>query len=95
MDSRTVGSRELKTRLGAHLKRVRAGRRLIVTDRGEPVAELRPIEDATGLGRELATLAAEGVVTLPAAGQMRPFKAIRHRGRPLSDAVVEDREPRF
>ena len=38
-----VGARELKTRLGTYLQRVREGRTLVVTDRGEPVAELRPL----------------------------------------------------
>lgn len=92
---RTIGARELKTRLGTHLRRVREGRTLIVTDRGAPVAELRPIEDRAGLGSELAALAADGTVTLPTEEQLRPFRAIRHRGQPLSRAVVEDRESRF
>ena len=95
MSSRTVGSRELKTRLGTHLQRVREGRTLIVTDRGEPVAELRPIGDAAGLGSEFAWLAAAGIVTLPTADRLQPFKAVRHRGKPLSAAVTDDREDRF
>src|SRR3989304_5686519 len=36
-----VGARELKTRLGTYLRKVRQGSTLVVTDRGEPVAELR------------------------------------------------------
>jgi len=30
----TVGVRELKTRLGGYLRQVRAGRTLVITDRG-------------------------------------------------------------
>ncbi len=38
---RTVGIRELKDRLSQHIRMVRDGERILVTDRGEVVAELR------------------------------------------------------
>lgn len=37
----TVGIRELKNNLSRYLRRVQAGERVMVTDRGNPVAELR------------------------------------------------------
>ena len=37
-----VGIRELKNRLSQYLKRVRAGERVIVTERGKPVAIISP-----------------------------------------------------
>lgn len=40
----TVGIRELKAQLSRHLKRVRAGTRLLVTDRGREVATINPVE---------------------------------------------------
>ena len=43
---KAVGVRELKTRLGSYLREVRRGQVIVVTDRGEPVAELRPIAAA-------------------------------------------------
>jgi prevent-host-death family protein len=94
----TVGSRELKTRLGTHLKRVREGATLVVTDRGHPVAELRPLETGKGdLERRLAELEALGVLSRENRSQavLRPFKPIASRGRPVSDAVSEDREDRL
>lgn len=39
---RAVGVREFKTHLSQHLRAVRAGETLLVTDRGEVVAEVRP-----------------------------------------------------
>lgn len=42
----TVGARELRTRLGSYLKRVGRGHSFIVTDRHQPVAELRPTAPA-------------------------------------------------
>lgn len=37
----SVGIRELKNRLSEYVRLVRAGEEVLVTDRGEPVAELR------------------------------------------------------
>ena len=44
---RAVGIRELKNRLSEYLRRVREGERILVTDRGEVVAELRKPGRAT------------------------------------------------
>lgn len=43
---KSVGLRELKNRLSEYVRRVRAGHRLLITDRGQVVAELRPPGDA-------------------------------------------------
>lgn len=91
----TVGSRELKTRLGAYLRKVRSGRTLVVTDRGEPVAELRPLPPASGVAAELLRLAADGGLTLPARAHLGAFSAARHEGPALSQAIAEGRRDRF
>ncbi len=92
----SVGSRELKTRLGTYLRRVRRGATLVVTDRGEPVAELRPV--AGGVSPEdagLAALEALGVVTRSKGARLASLRPIRSKGRPASEAVIEGREDRF
>lgn len=44
---RAVGIRELKNHLSKYVRQVRAGERLLVTDRGKVVAELRqPLDPA-------------------------------------------------
>ena len=92
MATNLVGARELKTRLGTYLRRVRQGQTLVVTDRGQPVAELRPLDS----GREavLAALAASGLVTRPRAHSLLPFRPIKSRGRSAESAVLEDRADR-
>jgi prevent-host-death family protein len=94
---RTVGSRELKTRLGSYLKRVRNGATLIITHRGHPVAELRPLPAVEGdLDRRLSELEALGVLSQESRSQpVQPFIPITSKGRPASEAVAEDREDRF
>ena len=90
-----VGARELKTRLGTYLRRVRSGQRLIVTDRHRPVAELRRIEAAPASRRErLAELATTGQVTAPSR-RLGRFEPVRASGEPLAGTIGREREDRF
>jgi prevent-host-death family protein len=61
---RTVGSRELKNRLGRYLGLVGKGETIIVTDRGKPVARLVPpppeTDKAPSVDDVLKRLEAEG-----------------------------------
>ena len=96
MKSNTVGARELKIRLGTYLRRVQQGARLVVTERGRPVAELRPISSGPdGLKTRLEQLAALGVLTLGKDARLEPFRPIVSRGPAVSAALLEDREDRF
>ena len=95
MERTVVGARELKTRLGTYLRRVREGRTVLVTDRGEPIAELRPLPPGTSVPAALLKLSGKGAVTLPVRKSMRAFRPIQSRGRALSEAILEDREDRF
>ena len=90
----SVGARELKTRLGSYLRRVRRGATLVVTDRGEAIAELRPLEASAG-DAGLFALEALGVLTRDPKQRLGRFRPIRSLGRPASEAVIEGREDRF
>jgi prevent-host-death family protein len=93
--SSIVGARELKTRLGTYLERVRRGETLLVTDRHVPVAELRPVTgSADPYVASLRKLAAEGVVTLPVRTGTTSFATIRSRGGSASAALSRDRGKR-
>lgn len=59
--SDTVGVRELRQNLSVYLRRVRAGERLVVTDRNIPVAELVPLVPADD---PIARLVSEGRLEL-------------------------------
>ena len=93
--SKAVGIRELKTRLGTYLQRVREGRTLVVTDRGEPVAELRPLPSNDSLPAALVKLSTRGAVTLPTIDALPTFRPVRNRGASAADAVHSDRADRF
>lgn len=95
MERSVVGARELKTRLGTYLRRVREGRSILVTDRGEPIAELRPLAPDASVPAALLKLSTQRAITLPLRKSMVAFRPIQSRGRSLSEAVVESREDRF
>jgi prevent-host-death family protein len=88
----TVGIRDLKAHLSRHLKRVRAGRRLLVTERGRTIASINPVN--TPIAAEWAhALVEEGLAHWAGgkpAGAPRP--ATTAPGRSVSEAVLEDRE---
>jgi prevent-host-death family protein len=57
----TVGIRELKNRLSHYLRMVRKGERVLVTDRGEVVAEVRGAESTERAARGLEALVRRGL----------------------------------
>jgi len=91
---KTVGTRELKNKLGQCIAHVRRGQSLIITIRGEAVAKLSPIcktEDSNGdLRRILEDLAAEGKIRL-ATKPLRRFRPVPGRGQSASSMIIEDR----
>ncbi len=96
--NRHVGSRELKARLGTYLRQVREGATLVVTDRGRPVAELRPLPTQVDtLSGALGDLTARGVLggNVRERPRLRSFEPIANLGAPVSDAIATDREDRF
>ena len=94
---KSVGARELKNRLGSYLRQVRNGATIVVTDRGRPIAELRPLAPLAGSeAAALASLAAEGLVTPPARRRLPDgYEAPRLDSEGLSAAVVADRRDRL
>ena len=86
----TVGVRELKTHLSRCLKRVRAGERLTVTDRGRAVAVISPVEAAATLDWVHAMVAA-GRGRWGGGKPVGLSPRIRSRGKPASQMVLEDR----
>lgn len=93
---KTVGARELKTRLGTYMRQVSEGLTIVVTERGRPVAELCPLEHVGSAAESrLAELIALGTVTRRSGERMAAFKPVVIQGRPLSKIVREQREDRF
>jgi prevent-host-death family protein len=94
---RTVGSRELKNRLGRYLGLVGKGETIVVTDRGKPVARLSPPEPESSkvysVDDLLRDMEAAGHLRRPTGNRKdRVFKPVVTRGKSASQMVLEDRE---
>lgn len=69
---KVVGVRELKDHLSEYVRQVRAGEELLLTDRGEVVAELRRVDQSTVASEVdpgLAALSGRGGVLIGAANE--------------------------
>ena len=90
---RSVGLRELKNRLSEYVREVRSGDGVLVTDRGEVVAELIPPGQGTderGVPSGLVALARRGQLTLGTSNDAALYPKLspllkRHRAIALLD----------
>jgi antitoxin (DNA-binding transcriptional repressor) of toxin-antitoxin stability system len=92
---KTVGVRELKNRLSEYLRHVRAGEGVLVTDRGEVVAELTLPGQATtdtSLPPGLILLAKKGLVTLAGQSDSRVYPALPRilRGKKRAAQLLDE-----
>ena len=90
----SVGIRELKTHLSRYLRRVRAGARLLVTERGRHIATISPIDRSPDLSWA-DQLVAEGHAHWTGGtphGTRRPARNASKTKTTASSVVLEDRE---
>ncbi len=92
---KTVGLRELKNRLSRYVRQVRAGQTVVVTDRGQVVAELRPPGQGlsgTKIDAALARLVNSGLLTLGARNVARVYPPLPPLLRSHTSATLLDAE---
>ena len=89
----TVGTRELKNKLGQYLRSVHMGNEVLITVHGRPLARIVPEPSRrTPLEAKLARLAVQGIIQAPTMRLRDDFPApIDLEGKPLSEIVVEER----
>ena len=88
---RRIGIRELKSTLSKCVREVKAGRTIVVTDHGQPVARIVP--ETLSLRDRVEALRKAGAI----AWSGRRLRAARPAGsvrgaKTVADLVVEDRE---
>ena len=85
-----VGVRELKNQLSRYLKLVRAGERLVVTERGRPVAAISP-PAAGKTDRRIEAMVREGIARWGGGKPRGTHPPPRMKGPSVAAAVIEDR----
>ncbi len=97
---KTVGVRELKNRLSEYIRQVRSGEGVLVTDRGQVVAELTaPGQGAmdTSIPAGLLALARRNLLAIGAPGNGSLYPALprsRRRKRTATQLLQEERGDR-
>ena len=101
MSTRAVGIKTLKAKLSQYVRLVKAGETILVTDRDEVVAELRPAHrqkiPPSNLDEALEQMAERGEVTLRSISLKDvpwPVKPVRLEGVDIQRILDEVREDR-
>ena len=90
-----LGLREANQHFSKAIKAVRTGKDVILTERGRPIAVIKPIKEAHDQDAVLRRMADDGLITLPSRrGPLPRFEPIRIKGKPLSQTIIEDRDDR-
>jgi prevent-host-death family protein len=92
-----LGLRQANQHFSRAIKAVRAGKEVILTDRGRPIAVIKPIAQGDTRQAVLQQMAEEGLITLPSRKGPMPsprWRPVKGTGKPLSDTIVDDREDR-
>jgi prevent-host-death family protein len=85
-----VGIRELRNRLSQYLKRVRAGERLVVTERGQPVAIISP-PLMTQADHRIVAMLRDGFARWGGGKPKGTLRPPRISGPSVARAVIENR----
>ena len=92
-----LGLREANQRFSKAIRAVRAGKEVVLTERGRPIAVITPLEEKDAPEAALRAMADEGLIILASRkGSMpRPrWRPLRVKGRALSQTIIDDRDDR-
>jgi prevent-host-death family protein len=92
-----MGLREANQRFSKAIKAVKQGKEVILTERGKPIAVIKPLEPKEDQEAMIRRLEAEGILRPAAKRGPMPtpsWKPIRIKGKPMSQTISEEREER-
>ncbi len=90
-----VGLREANIRFSKYIKMVKQGKEIIVTDRGTPIAAIRPILQGQASPEErIMALEKQGILRRPVRKVFAFHKLVDVPGKPISGALMEERDER-
>lgn len=92
-----LGLREANQYFSKAIKAVKAGQEVILTERGKPIAVIKPLPEGDSQDAVIRRLEAEGLLrpALKRGPMPEPrWKPIRMTGKPLSETIREERDER-
>lgn len=92
-----LGLREANQRFSKAIKAVRAGKEVVLTERGHPIAVIKPIKKEDARAAALEAMADEGLITPASRKGPMPtprWRPVKVKGKPLSQTIIEDRDDR-
>ena len=92
-----LGLREANQRFSKAIRAVRAGREVILTERGHPIAVIKPIKDNDTQEASFRAMVDEGFVISAARKGPMPapkWRPVTIKGKPLSQTIIDDRQDR-
>jgi antitoxin (DNA-binding transcriptional repressor) of toxin-antitoxin stability system len=91
-----VGLREANMHFSKHVKMVKEGSGVILSERGKPVAIIKPVPQQENTQEEQGRLLEEqGILRRAESAQFPLHDLISVSGKPLSEIVSESRESRL
>lgn len=91
-----VGLREANVHFAKYMKMVKEGEEILLTDRGEPFAVIKPlVKEKDSFEARLVLLEKQGLITRGARKRLPLREPLTLKGRTLSGIVAEEREERL
>jgi len=92
-----LGLREANQQFSKAIKAVRAGKEVVLTERGRPIAVIKPITTSDPLEVAMQAMVDDGLLKPASREGPTPtprWRPVRVKGKPLSQTVIDDREDR-
>jgi len=92
-----MGLREANQSFSKAIKAVKQGKEVVLTERGKPIAVIKPLEPKEDQEAVIRRLETEGLLRAPLRRGPLPkpkWKAVRVKGRPMSETISEERNER-
>jgi prevent-host-death family protein len=92
-----LGLREANQQFSKAIKAVRAGKEVVLTERGQPIAVIKPIKGEDAQEAALEAMADEGLIRPATRKGPMPtprWLPVKVKGKPLSQTIIDDREDR-
>lgn len=92
-----MGLREANQRFSKAIKAVKAGKEVVLTERGKPIAVIKPLEREEKVETTIRRLEAEGLLRPAVKRGPMPtptWKPVRVKGKSMAETISEERDER-